>query len=83
MPIYEYGCRSCGDEFELLVLGSEAPACPSCGSADLERRLSLPSVSSEGTRRRNLADAKQRRQGERDERTAADHDAMRHYYEEH
>lgn len=83
MPIYEYACRSCGDAFELLVLGSEVPACPSCESADLERRLSLPSVSSEGTRRRNLAEAKKRGKAVRDEKTAADHDAMRHYHEEH
>lgn len=44
MPIYEYVCRACGREFEELVRGpaDEAElACPACGSADLERGLSV------------------------------------------
>ncbi len=44
MPIYEYACRACGREFEELVRGpaDEAElACPACGSAELERRLSV------------------------------------------
>jgi putative FmdB family regulatory protein len=40
MPIYEYACRSCGNEFETLVRASETPAC-SCGSEDLEKKLSV------------------------------------------
>lgn len=83
MPIYEYECTSCGERFELLVLGSNRPACPSCEGTELERLLSLPSFSSEGTRSRNLAQAKKRGQQVRQEKNAADHDAMRHYHEEH
>jgi putative FmdB family regulatory protein len=41
MPLYEYACQSCGHEFELLVRGSEAPACPSCQSGELHRRISV------------------------------------------
>ena len=65
MPIYEYACKACAREFEMLVLKSTVVACPECKSADLERRFSLPSVSSEGTRQRALKSAKQRdaRQG--------------------
>jgi putative FmdB family regulatory protein len=40
MPIYDFKCRSCGDQFEELVRGDEAPACPACGAADAERLLS-------------------------------------------
>jgi len=83
MPIYEYECRSCGESFELLVLGADVPACPSCKSSELERLLSLPSVSSDGTRSRNLAVAKKRGRGARQEMAAAEQDAMRHYHEEH
>ena len=54
MPIYEYQCRACGADFELLVLGSDVPACPGCQSEDLARQLSLPHVSSEHTRRRSV-----------------------------
>ena len=41
MPIYEYACRSCGHEFETLVRSSETPACASCDSKDLEKKLSV------------------------------------------
>ena len=42
MPIYDYHCRACQAGFELLVRGSSAtpPACPHCGSTELERQLS-------------------------------------------
>jgi len=60
MPIYEYVCTSCEHEFELLVRGSEAPACPDCGSQELTRKLSLPRVHSEGTRQKGLQAAKKR-----------------------
>ena len=46
MPIYEYKCRSCGQVSEVLVHGSDAgnSVCPGCGSHDLERLLSAPSL---------------------------------------
>lgn len=40
MPVYEYACSACGQRFEELVLGSEAPACPRCSSHDLEKQFS-------------------------------------------
>ena len=31
MPIYEYHCKGCGNDFEYLVLGgSEPDHCPTC-----------------------------------------------------
>jgi putative FmdB family regulatory protein len=41
MPLYEYACKECDKEFELLVRGTETPACPSCHSTELQRRLSV------------------------------------------
>ncbi|HSG75036.1 MAG TPA: zinc ribbon domain-containing protein [Burkholderiales bacterium] len=41
MPIFEYGCRKCGREFETLVRSNAAPACPQCSSTDLEKKLSV------------------------------------------
>lgn len=59
MPIYDYQCRQCGDEFELLVLRtSGTPACPACRSEDLEQLLSGFAVSSSGIRQAN--ESKQR-----------------------
>lgn len=41
MPIYEYHCRACGEDFETLVRAAETPACVHCESADLEKKLSV------------------------------------------
>ena len=86
MPIYEYACRGCGHRFELLVLHrseEDGSPCPECGVREVERVMSTPAVSSDGTRRRNLAAAKKRGARSQQEKNAADHDAMRHYHEEH
>lgn len=40
MPIYDYKCKDCGNQFELLVLKATVPACPSCESQSLEQLLS-------------------------------------------
>jgi putative FmdB family regulatory protein len=41
MPLYEYICDKCHDEFELLVRGGEKVSCPSCGSEGLKQQLSI------------------------------------------
>lgn len=41
MPLYAYRCAACECEFETLVRSSDTPECPSCGSVDLRRQLSL------------------------------------------
>jgi putative FmdB family regulatory protein len=45
VPLFDFHCNACGHEFEALVRPPGPPACPSCGSADLERLLSGFSVS--------------------------------------
>ena len=50
MPLFDFHCRSCEREFELLIRGNAVPVCPECGGKDLERLLSLPIVKSETTR---------------------------------
>ena len=44
MPIYEYACKKCKQEFELLVRGSETLECPECGSKRLGKMLSVPAA---------------------------------------
>ena len=51
MPIYEYRCQDCETEFEALVRGDRAVACPYCGSSSLAKLLSVPFVSSGQTAR--------------------------------
>lgn len=60
MPIYEYRCQACGHQFELLVLREATPACASCGSAKLERLLSMPGVKSQSTHDKAMRAAKKR-----------------------
>ena len=41
MPIYEYVCSACGNEFEKIVgISDPAPPCPSC-EGDVEKKISL------------------------------------------
>jgi putative FmdB family regulatory protein len=41
MPIFEYRCRVCEHPFETLVTAARPPVCPTCGSTDLEKQLSV------------------------------------------
>ena len=61
MPIFEYRCSACGDEFEHLVLNSSpVPGCPLCGSENIEKMMSTSSVSTEQVRRRATGDVRAR-----------------------
>jgi putative FmdB family regulatory protein len=45
MPLFEYACRSCHHEFELLVRASTELVCPACRGHELDKRLSVFAVS--------------------------------------
>lgn len=43
MPLYEYRCSQCGEQFEKLVRMADADGtiqCPSCGSVETRRKVS-------------------------------------------
>lgn len=47
MPIYEFRCRSCGAQFEKLVISADDAKdilCASCASQDVEKILSAGAV---------------------------------------
>jgi putative FmdB family regulatory protein len=71
MPIYEYACKTCGQQFEALVRGESKPACPACQSEELERLFSLPAVQSESTRAAAMKAAQKRDRAQQNERTHA------------
>ena len=49
MPIYEYRCKQCEQEFEEYVPGAAtAVACPSCASGEVMRKLSVFGMKSGG-----------------------------------
>jgi putative FmdB family regulatory protein len=40
MPIYEYTCNDCREEFEKLVFASTVVVCPQCSSANIRKKMS-------------------------------------------
>jgi len=47
MPIYDFRCKQCQKVSEVLVSSStewKTPACPNCGSQNLERLISAPGL---------------------------------------
>lgn len=50
MPIYEYRCEECEDQFEELLLGSEPDpdTCPKCGAEAVRRVISSTSFQLKG-----------------------------------
>ncbi len=50
MPTYDYQCNACSHPYTAMHKISEsAPACPSCGSADIRKLLSAPAIHGKGS----------------------------------
>jgi putative FmdB family regulatory protein len=49
MPIYEYRCSGCGEQFEKFMHASTTVACPRCDSSKVTRLLSLVGVKTGGS----------------------------------
>jgi putative FmdB family regulatory protein len=41
MPVYEYKCMKCGEDFEKLVFGSQEVTCPACDSNNITKKFSV------------------------------------------
>ena len=47
MPLYEYHCNDCGEDFDKLVSFSQADEtqpCPTCGSHHTRKKISRPAI---------------------------------------
>jgi putative FmdB family regulatory protein len=53
MPIFDFQCSACHSTFEQLVRSGAQPACPHCGSTQLQRQVSL--VAAQGTAQATIA----------------------------
>ncbi|MBI4691522.1 MAG: zinc ribbon domain-containing protein [Nitrospirae bacterium] len=40
MPIFEYKCNNCSEDFERLVFGKQTVICPKCNSEDIKKKMS-------------------------------------------
>ena len=79
MPLYDFKCRNCNQEFEALVRHDNGPACPSCHSTEIERQLSPFAVSSDGTKQRNLQQARKQGTKRAMEKAKADQEFEQHH----
>ncbi|UCD85186.1 MAG: zinc ribbon domain-containing protein [Deltaproteobacteria bacterium] len=42
MPIYEYHCSKCDQDFEELIIGGNTQVkCPNCGNQEVQRQMSV------------------------------------------
>lgn len=44
MPIFDFHCRACGADSELLVRSAQPPLCPHCGSDALDKQVAAPAA---------------------------------------
>ena len=80
MPIFEYECRECHHQFELLLLPKDQPACPKCEGTQLDKLLSISSVSCESTKQRNLGRARESAKKVQRDKAHAEHEAYHHHH---
>jgi putative FmdB family regulatory protein len=40
MPVYEYICKDCHENFEKLVFGNREVVCPNCTSGNIKKKMS-------------------------------------------
>jgi putative FmdB family regulatory protein len=81
MPIFEYECLDCEQDFEHLqrTVGSVA-VCPSCGTEKVRRRVSLCAVSSESSRAANLSAAHVRAAAKRHDKQRSEHASQHSHF---
>lgn len=78
MPLYDFKCLDCGNQFEALVLKTE-PSCPSCGGQRLEQLISMFAVDSDSIRKTNIASARKANAKVARDKAVADAEAIKHH----
>lgn len=79
MPIFEYSCHGCDNQFEMLVRTNDIPECPKCKSQQLTRLLSVPALKSETTHALAMKAAKARDKKQGEENTRAQREYELHH----
>lgn len=68
MPTFDFICQECQHPFEMLVRARDTVACPACGSATVEKQLSIPLLKTSGTRALAMKAARRRDKAQGTER---------------
>lgn len=79
MPIYDFKCLDCSEQFEALVLKGNTPACPACQGARLEQLISMFSVDSATIRQGNIQQARKLNSKTHRDKAIADAEAIRNH----
>lgn len=82
MPIFEFKCRACGHRFEAIVRPRTEVACLSCQGSDLEKLISIPSVSTSGTKKLSVTSAQKKNAGTTRDKAWADYEYDRKHRSE-
>ncbi len=84
VPLYDFHCRACGNDFEALVRPGHPPVCPSCQSEDLERQLSTFAMTTRDQTQAR-ADVKRKKEAHtaRRDTAAMDREILAHRREDH
>ena len=77
MPLYDFKCLDCGEQFEALVLKNE-PSCPACQGHRLEQLISMFSVDSASIRQSNINSARKANVKVARDKAVADREAIEH-----
>jgi putative FmdB family regulatory protein len=81
MPLYEFECRGCGQQFEALVRAGTTPVCTKCQSGDLHRLTSMFAVNSENTRALASQSARLRNSKTQRDQRAAEQEELHHHHD--
>ena len=79
VPMYDFVCQDCGERFEALVRNGSTAACPSCKSERLQQLISSFAMSSDATRKGNVAKAHKQNEKLRRDAAHAQREAIEHH----